>query len=747
MHTSKTTSAMVKPAYGAYELRAETFNADDRTVEVIWAAGERVKRYDWDIGPYIEELSMEPEAIRMERFETGAMSLLNNHDSYDMESRLGVVQAGSVRIEGGKAYATVKISRNARGEDLIRDLQDGMPFPVSVGYRIHAYEETDGNDEALPVRLITDWEPFEISACPVQADAKAHSRSADFGQAENECKITRNSAENSTVKVNKMNKYDLARSYNGDQLTAFAMAFGLERAADEADDVLSARLIEKFDVEKRAAEDAAAAAEQAATAEAEAAKAAEEATAEAARNAGFTGTPEEIQAMVSDVAARAVSDAAEANTRKENERREAINNLAERHGKNIEGLDEMRTAAIANGHTHEQFRDAMFEKIAEIANRAPASFARASGGSKMQTQRRDAAVSYLQQRANRTEMTDEIREFRGCSLIDLAQRALGWAGVDTNGLTKHEIAKRALSTGDFPIILSNLAGKTLAASYAAAPKTFEAFTRSMNISDFKPRYIIRKGLAPQLQLKNENGEYNYGNFAESKEQIFLKTYGIAVRMTREMLVNDDLDAFVGLTAEFGQSAATLESDIVYGLLLSNPQLMEDNTAVFAAGHNNLSTGAASALSATSLSAAKVKMSKQKDLDGDTTLNLSPNVLVIPPELEMTAEQLMTSITPNVSGEVVPKFIPSLVPVSEARLSNGISKQKQIGVNVSGSATAWYMMSKQVDSIVTAYMDGQSGVYTEEELDFDTDGVKIKARHDFGAAWGDYRGSHKSNGAA
>jgi len=165
----------VPTGYGSVEVRADTFNEEDRTVEIVWAAGAAVKRYSWDEGYYIEELSMDPKHVRMDRFAAG-MSLLDSHNAYSMDSRLGTVIAGSVRIADGKGYATVKLSRKQRAEELMQDLKDGHPFPVSVGYRTHAYEKTEGTDKSLPVLRAIDWEPFELSAVPVPADGGAHSR-------------------------------------------------------------------------------------------------------------------------------------------------------------------------------------------------------------------------------------------------------------------------------------------------------------------------------------------------------------------------------------------------------------------------------------------------------------------------------------------------------------------------------------------------------------------------------------------
>ena len=167
----KIPAKLVGPAH----VRAETYDDDRRTVEIVWAAGAAVKRYSWDDGYYMEELSMDPAHIRMDRFATG-MSLLDSHSAYSMDDRIGVVVANSIRFDGDQAIATVQLSRNARGETLAQDLRDGMPFPVSVGYKTHGYEKTDGEDGQMPTLRAIDWEPLELSAVPIPADPGAHSR-------------------------------------------------------------------------------------------------------------------------------------------------------------------------------------------------------------------------------------------------------------------------------------------------------------------------------------------------------------------------------------------------------------------------------------------------------------------------------------------------------------------------------------------------------------------------------------------
>ncbi|MET3659986.1 prohead protease/major capsid protein fusion protein [Aquamicrobium ahrensii] len=150
-----------------------SLNAEARTIKVVWTTGAAVKRYSWDEGYYMEELAVDRKSIRLDRFE--AMSLLDGHEQ-SMDARLGTVVPGSVKFESGKATATLRLSRNAKAESILRDLEDGHPINISVGYKIHRYEKTEGGADTLPTIRAIDWEPMELSVVAVPADPGAVSR-------------------------------------------------------------------------------------------------------------------------------------------------------------------------------------------------------------------------------------------------------------------------------------------------------------------------------------------------------------------------------------------------------------------------------------------------------------------------------------------------------------------------------------------------------------------------------------------
>jgi ribosomal protein S8E len=327
------------------------------------------------------------------------------------------------------------------------------------------------------------------------------------------------------------------------------------------------------------------------------------------------------------------------------------------------------------------------------------------------------------------------RDWAGQTLLDLARECLETSGTRTRRLPRHEIAKLALSTSDFPSILADVANKTLRQAYEAYPRTFLPFSRRRSAVDFKNINAVQLGEAPSLMKVNEKGEFTHGSIAESKETYKLATYGRIVSITRQTIINDDLSAFTRIPAGFGVAAATLESDTVWGIVTSNPA-MGDGVTLFHANHANLNTGAGSALALAGLGAGMAAMAKQKGLDGVTVLNVQPRYLVVPVALQLTAFQMIApNLAPAKSADLVPDYIRALTPIAEPRLD-------------AASTTAWYLFASpdQIDTIEYAYLEGQDGVYIETRQGFDVDGVEIKARLDFGAKAIDWRGLQKNAGA-
>ncbi|MGH0004863.1 prohead protease/major capsid protein fusion protein [Pseudovibrio ascidiaceicola] len=657
-------------------VRSDTFNEEERTVEVIWATEAPVLRYCWHHGYYNEILQMSSDAIRMDRLDKG-MSVLNSHKSWDMNNRIGTVVPGSVRLSQGKGTCLIKLNKSDVGERIFLDLKDGHSFPVSVGYRVHKFlkEETEGE---TPDWTAVDWEPNEISAVPVPADAGAHSRSIEGEQEPEtyECVLQRNEP---------------------------AVP---DTASDQEDDEMPNTLSEKTaDEIKREAKESAK--RETDTLLAESKRKAEEET------------------------KRAAEEAAEKARSEERTRTTEITKLCREHDMD----DEFAAKHIAANSDLNAVRTAILDKIKsteeETASFSSAPPAEPNGRQDAVETRRKAVGDALLHRHNPSlfQIDDAAREWAGMSLVGMARTYLEDCGVSTRGMSDVEVAKRMFhSTSDFPLILGNVANTTFLKAYETYPSTYEQFGTRTTVANFKPQKVVRLGDAPGLERINEHGEYGRGTMKEAGESLSIDDFGVIIGFTRRALINDELGAFTKIPQMLGAKAKELENDIFWDVMLKNPK-MADGKLLFSNDHKNLT--AKSNPDAAAIAAARLRMRQQKGLDGKRPLNLRPTRLAIPAALEFDIEKLMGSVPSDDVTKNVPESIKRLIPVVEPRLDEA-----------SDAPWFACADPNTIDTIHYAFLSGQEGARVDTKEGWDIDGMELKIAHDFGASAIDHRGLQK-----
>jgi hypothetical protein len=328
-------------------------------------------------------------------------------------------------------------------------------------------------------------------------------------------------------------------------------------------------------------------------------------------------------------------------------------------------------------------------------------------------------------------------EFRTMSLLDICRTVLEAQGVNTRGMGRRDIAGRAMasaSTSDLPYIFSAVVNKNLLAAYQEAPATWRPIVAVTSAMDFKTMYAIKLSGAPDLQSMNENGEYKTASFSDSAETYRVVTKGRRVVFTREMIINDDRRALSRIPQLFGNAARRMEADAVYSLITTNGN-MSDGVALFHSTHKNLA-GTGAALAADALGVARAAMRLQTGLAGEL-LDIIPEILLVPVALETTAEVLLRSAAlPNaeMSSGVHNPWAGRLTPVAEPRLD-------------AADANAWFLFaSPNVAPVIeVAYLEGEEQPYVDQQVDFNSDAMIIKVRHDFGAGVVDHVGGYKNAG--
>jgi hypothetical protein len=663
----------------------ELGSADDRTFNVVFTTGAKVRRYDYyNDEAYDEELSVDPVAMRMGRLNSGA-PVLDTHGQYALDDVIGVVVPGSARVENGVGRATLKIDSGAENESVVRKIKDGIIKNVSVGYRVHQYEVIR-SEGAPPLYRAVDWEPHEISLVPIGADAGAGIRSNPHTFP---CEIFQPHPQ-PNLKENTMPDTDINKDPNPPaNAAAAASAATATRAADNAK----------------------------------------------------PETPENDPG--GDKKPDAPEDA-------EGERAEGVKLERARVleiQKIVHAASLPETDAIRMINSGTSLKKARKEVLNELAKRS------AEGGEirsqvtitrdEMDTCRSLAENALLHRyKPGDYKLEDGARQFRGMSLLEIGRDLLERRGMRTRGMARAEVAGCMLgmetrggynTTSDFPNILANVANKTLRAAYEAAPQTFKPFSRQVGLVDFKPVNRTQLGDAPSLEVVNESGEFKRGSVSDAKEQYQLATYGKVVAVTRQAIINDDLSAFTRLPEMFGRAAADLESDTIWGIINSNPN-MGDGNALFSTAHGNLA-GSGAAITVSTLGASRAAMRQQKGLNG-RFINIMAKYLIVPSALETIGEQYVTqtNIIYTKNSDYNP-FANKLQVLAEPRLD-------------ANSTISWYIAAdpSQIDTIEYAYLDGAEGVYLENRIGFDVDGVELKARMDFAAKAIDWRGFYKNPGA-
>ncbi|HEY3549342.1 MAG TPA: prohead protease/major capsid protein fusion protein [Propionicimonas sp.] len=407
--------------------------------------------------------------------------------------------------------------------------------------------------------------------------------------------------------------------------------------------------------------------------------------------------------------------------------------LADKLGAKV--ADEIAASLVSTGATVDEARKVVLDRLAtwsdaiKTENHVRIEGGDPAGGDDFQRAAVDAlllrsGVRIANPHASAREVPAGIYDLARLSLARSGKAGSGRFG-DANGPA---LLKRALTTSDLPLILAGALHAAVRNGYESEPSSHRAWVRAVPVADFRDQERPILGSAPALLPVNQGGEYTYGSLTDDKTSYRVSKYGVIVSLAWEVLVNDNLGAFLRLQPALGQAARRKEADLVYAMLAENSgagPTMQDGTHLFHADHDNLS-GSAAALSAEYLGTGRAMMRKQTAVGGGF-LSIVPRFLVVPPELEMVAELLIANAARKTATEkTTPEWVSTLSLVCDPRLADG-------GVFLAAEPS-------QIDTVELGLLEENfNGPMIETEEGFGTDDRKWKVRHVCGAKVLDWRG--------
>ena len=312
----------------------------------------------------------------------------------------------------------------------------------------------------------------------------------------------------------------------------------------------------------------------------------------------------------------------------------------------------------------------------------------------------------------------------------------------------NETIRAAFSSVSLPGILSNVANKKLLKSFEAQPVIATKLCSTGDLNDFKENDRFRLTDVGDLLPVGADGEIKDGGVTEEAAKNQLDTYGKKFVLTRKMIINDDLGAFMKVPVAMGNRAARLIDQLFFSRLLKNPVQL-DGKALFSAAHKNLLTGASSALSFDGLKKAIQLFLDQVDADGQP-ISVEPNFLLVPTALKHLATELTRGATLITAGGADNVVRPALNILADENLQVVSSPYLANSAYEGASSTAWYLFGDphQVDTWEIGYLKGKRTPTVERgETDFNTLGLWFRVYFDLGVREQEHRGMVKSAGAA
>ena len=412
----------------------------------------------------------------------------------------------------------------------------------------------------------------------------------------------------------------------------------------------------------------------------------------------------------------------------ERTRSATIDDLASRAGIADFGREHIRA-----GTTVDAFRSALFEKLFDKDQSVKTdSHVRAQFGQDQTETIRSARVEALSYGLGAPMPADgpsaAARQFTGQGLIDIAADIVNFRGRRMlNARDIDDIFTRAShSTSDFPAIFEGAVNRTLEQRYALAQPTFRRFARKKNFRDFRPDTIVRVGDFPMLKKVLENGEIKYGTFGEGKESVQAFSYAIALNISRQMLINDDLGAISDLLTSYGASVALFEEVTFYAGAYNGS--LADGKAVFHADHKNL--GAASAITVDSVGDGRKALSKQKTIDDKPMLANPARIMLVGPDQLTNAEKFLASITP--------------ATVSSVNIFSGKFELVETS-QIDGPSWDLFADPSTGSNYRWGYLDGYEAPRVRMDEPFGRQGFSMSVEHDFGCGATDYRFGYHNPG--
>ncbi len=304
-------------------------------------------------------------------------------------------------------------------------------------------------------------------------------------------------------------------------------------------------------------------------------------------------------------------------------------------------------------------------------------------------------------------------------------------------------------------LVANALNKRVVNLFQQYPHWWEKFCSVEDFATLQAVKWITLGGVGELPTVAEGAAYTELTWDDQTETASFVKKGGYLGITLEAIDKDDTRRLQAAPRALAQAAwLTLAKAISYIFTQSSGvgPTLSDSVALFDAGHLNLIS---SALSITTWTAARLAMRKQTELNSAERLGslTAPKFLLVPPDLEVTALQVLAAESDYLyalsNGQAAPPNVHAEGDSFNARMLS--AKERVIVIDLWTDTTDWAAVADPMfyPTIGIGFRYGrQPEIYSVASptagLMFSNDTMPIKARFFFAVGPMDYRGLYKAN---
>jgi hypothetical protein len=323
------------------------------------------------------------------------------------------------------------------------------------------------------------------------------------------------------------------------------------------------------------------------------------------------------------------------------------------------------------------------------------------------------------------------REFAG---LGIAGAAMVWGrdrGIRarTEGEALRAVMAGSHTSSDFiSTVLGPSVDLALGTLYEQAQPEILRATRLVERNDYRQWNAVRAGAGTMPEPVGEGGEFKFGTIDDEGEAGPVpEIRGRIFRLSEQAIRSDRLDLLGDAARYLARGAAEAVRVGMCRVLAGggNGQVMRDGNPLFHAGHGNTIGGQ---LNIASLGAAAVKTRRQTGPGGEA-LAIAPRFLLVAPEQEVAARQLVAEIDATRPDDV-----------------NPFGGRLEVLVEPGLAAPQWYLLADPMlaDGLVMSFVDSATP-RTEQRIGWGSPVIEWRLRFDVGFGALDWRGMVRSTG--